>query len=153
MQVSKTLDYAVRSLTYMGRHPVNRFSIKEISENQHIPLNYLAKIMRRLVKKGIVKSMVGPEGGYILRKPPKEISLREIYEAIEGEFVMIDCMDKNTICFLYENCPQLPFWDKLRLSMIKILETTTLEDMLNQSRIGNLNKHNNSVANDKEVKL
>lgn len=134
MQVSRTLDYAVRSLTYLGRDPIGRFSIKEISQNQHVPLNYLAKIMRKLVNKGIVRSMVGPEGGYVLRKSPREITLREVYEAIEGEFRMIDCMEKDSICFLYENCPQLPVWDKLQISMIKILESTTLEDMLKQKR-------------------
>ncbi len=134
MQVSRTLDYAVRSLTYLSRDPIGRFSIKEISQNQHVPLNYLAKIMRKLVNKGIVRSMVGPEGGYVLRKSPREITLREVYEAIEGEFRMIDCMEKDSICFLYENCPQLPVWDKLQISMIKILESTTLEDMLKQKR-------------------
>ncbi len=132
MQVSKTLDYAVRSLTYMSKRPVERFNMKEISEKQHIPLNYLAKIMRKLVNRGIIRSMVGPDGGYALRKSPSQINLKEVYEAIEGELKMIDCMDKDTICSLYENCPQLPVWDKLQVSMIKILETTTLEDMLNQ---------------------
>ena len=95
MQVSRTLDYAVRSLTFMGRRPVDMLNMKEISDNQHIPLNYLAKIMRRLVERGILKSMVGPEGGYVLRRQPSEITLKEIYEAIEGEFRIIDCMDKN----------------------------------------------------------
>jgi Rrf2 family protein len=132
MQVSRTLDYAVRSLTYLSKDPIGRFSIKEISQNQHIPLNYLAKIMRKLVNKGIVRSMVGPDGGYVLRKSPREITLREVYEAIEGEVRMIDCMEKDAICVLYEHCPQLPVWDKLQISMIKILESTTLEDMLNQ---------------------
>jgi Rrf2 family protein len=134
MQVSKTLDYAVRSLTYMSKRPVERFSIKDISEKQHIPLNYLAKIMRKLVNRGIIRSMVGPEGGYALRKSPKEINLKDVYEAIEGELKIIDCMDKDSICVLYENCPQLPVWDKLQVSMIKILESTTLEDMLNREK-------------------
>ena len=134
MQVSKTLDYAVRSLTYLSKEPVGRLSIKEISQNQHIPLNYLAKVMRKLVNRGIVRSMVGPEGGYVLRKSPREITLREVYEAIEGDFRMIDCMEKDSICILYENCPQFPVWDKLQISMIKILESTTLEDMLKQKR-------------------
>lgn len=133
MQVSKTLDYAVRSLTYMSKRP-GRFSIKDISEKQHIPLNYLAKIMRKLVNRGIIRSMVGPEGGYALRKSPKEINLKDVYEAIEGELKIIDCMDKDGICVLYENCPQLPVWDKLQVSMIKILESTTLEDMLNREK-------------------
>lgn len=130
MQVTKTLDYAVRSLTFMGNEPVSKHSMKEIAERQHIPLNYLAKIMRRLVKKGLVRSAVGPAGGYTLRKAPREISLRDIYEAIEGEIRMVDCMDKNSICRLHDTCPQLPVWDRVQMSMIKILEETTLEDML-----------------------
>ncbi|MCG3260884.1 MAG: Rrf2 family transcriptional regulator, partial [Candidatus Heimdallarchaeota archaeon] len=44
MQVSRTLDYAVRSLTFMGRRPVDTLNMKEIAYSQHIPLNYLAKI-------------------------------------------------------------------------------------------------------------
>lgn len=118
----------------MSKRPVERFNIKDISEKQHIPLNYLAKIMRKLVNRGIIRSMVGPEGGYALRKSPKEINLRDVYEAIEGELKIIDCMDKDSICVLYENCPQLPVWDKLQVSMIKILESTTLEDMLNREK-------------------
>lgn len=132
MQVSRTLDYAVRSLAYMGKNPVLTSSMKEISENQHIPINYLAKIMRRLVKRGLIKSMVGPDGGYVLRKPPRDINLREVYEAIEGELRIIDCMDKAKICALYQYCPQLPVWDRVRLSMINILEDTTLDDLLKQ---------------------
>lgn len=134
MQVSKTLDYAVRSLAYLGRNPVLTSSMKEISENQHIPINYLAKIMRRLVKGGLIRSRVGPDGGYILRKSPREINLREVYEAIEGELRIIDCMDKAQICVLHQSCPQLPVWDRVQLSMIKILEDTTLDDMLKQMR-------------------
>ncbi len=130
MQVSKTLDYAVRSLTYMGKRPVDRFSMKEISESQHIPQNYLAKIMRRLVEKGLIRSMVGPEGGYYLRKSPNEISLKDVYEAIEGEIRIIDCMDQDGVCSLFKNCTQLPVWDKLKLSMIEFLENTTLEDLI-----------------------
>jgi len=106
--------------------------MKEISEHQHIPINYLAKIMRRLVKRGLIRSMVGPDGGYILRRSPQEINLREVYEAIEGELRIIDCMDKAKICALYACCPQLPVWDRVRVSMIKILEDTTLDDMLKQ---------------------
>lgn len=133
MQVSRTLDYAVRSLSYMGVNPEYKYSMKEISDKKHIPVNYLAKIMRRLVNRGLIRSMVGPEGGYILRKSPSDINLREVYEAIEGEIRIIDCMDKENMCALYDNCIQLPIWDKLRVSMVQILEDTTLEDMVKES--------------------
>ncbi len=133
MQVSRTLDYAVRSLIYMGNHEVPRMSMKEISEAQHIPQNYLAKIMRRMVERGLIRSMVGPEGGYFLRRDPKDINLRDIYEAVEGELRVIDCMDQDEVCALYENCTQLPVWDKLQVTMIKLLEKTSLEDLLTES--------------------
>lgn len=142
MQVTKTLDYAVRSLTYIGHKPIVKHSMKEISEHQHIPLNYLAKIMRRLVKKGIVKSMVGPDGGYTLRKAPGDIRLRDIYEAIEGEIRIVDCMDGNGICHLHETCPQLQVWDRVQISMVKILEETTLEQMLNEKGMHGLSRTN-----------
>jgi Rrf2 family protein len=108
--------------------------MKEISEAQHIPQNYLAKIMRRMVERGLIRSMVGPEGGYFLRRDPKDINLRDIYEAVEGEIRVIDCMDQDEVCVLYENCTQLPVWDKLKVSMIKLLEKTSLEDLLTESR-------------------
>ncbi len=130
MQVSKTLDYAVRSLTFMSEEPVYTYSMRQISEKQHIPLNYLAKIMRKLVNRGIVSSKVGPDGGYSLRRSPSEISLRDVYEAIEGEIRLVDCMDRNALCVLYEHCPQISVWDRLEVSMIKILEETTIRDMI-----------------------
>lgn len=130
MQVSKTLDYAVRSLTLMGKTPEGTINMKEIADSQHIPLNYLAKIMRRLVERGILKSMVGPDGGYVLRKQPEEISLREVYEAIEGEFRIMDCMEKDKMCVFHDRCLQLPVWDKIKLSMLKILEGTSLDDII-----------------------
>lgn len=148
MQVSKTLDYAVRSLTYMGYDPAIKHSMKEISESQRIPLSYLAKIMRRLVKKGIVSSSVGPEGGYTLRKLPEEINLRDIYEAIEGEIRMIDCVDGDGMCVFYDKCPQLPIWDKVQMSMIKILEDTTLQDMINEGLRSRARINKTSLSND-----
>lgn len=137
MQVSRTLDYAVRSLIYMGNRSIDKFSMKEISEAQHVPQNYLAKIMRRLVERGLVRSMVGPKGGYFLRKAPKDINLKDVYVAVEGEIRVIDCMDNDSVCALYESCTQLPVWDKLKVSMIKILEKTTLEDLIDNGSLKN----------------
>ena len=120
----------------MGSAPELKFSMKQISETQHIPQNYLAKVMRRLVNRGILRSKVGPEGGYMLRKSPSELTLREVYEAIEGEIRIVDCMDEDGPCALYENCGQLPLWDKLKVSMIRILENTTIRDMVDETQGG-----------------
>lgn len=130
MLVSRTLDYALRSLAYMGNSSMLTLSMKEISEEEHIPLNYLAKVMRKLVNQGIVGSRVGPSGGYTLNRPPEEIKLRDIYEAIEGVIDAVDCVDDEVMCFFFESCTQIPVWDKLKFSMIKVLEGTTLDEMM-----------------------
>ncbi len=129
MQVSKTLDYAIRSLTYLGNNPSRKCGMKEISENQRIPDKYLAKILGRLVKSGIVRSERGPSGGYMLSREASTLNLRNVYEAIEGDIHIIDCMNEEGPCALYENCTQLAVWDKLQMAIIKTLEKVSLESL------------------------
>ena len=129
MQVSKALDYAIRSLTHMGNNPDRRCGIREISENRHVPDKYLAKIMGRLVKSGIVRSGRGASGGYMLARDPSELNLRHVYEAIEGEIQIIDCMNEDGPCALYQNCTQITVWDKIQTEMLKTLERISLESL------------------------
>ncbi|MGI9558975.1 MAG: RrF2 family transcriptional regulator [Thermodesulfobacteriota bacterium] len=133
MQVSKTLDYAIRSLTHMGNNPGRRCGMREISESQHIPDKYLAKVMARLVRSGIVSSGRGPSGGYLLVKKPFELNLKDVYEAIEGDIHIIDCMSDDGPCALHENCTQLAVWDKLQVTMIRTLEKITLESLTDKT--------------------
>lgn len=129
MQVSKSLDYAVRSLTYIAKEKASVFTIRDISQKQHIPQNYLAKIMRKLVQKGLLSSSPGPEGGYSLRKPTEDISLKDIYEAIEGDMQLIDCMEKNVVCELFDSCTQRSVWDHLQLHTLTFLNDISVKDI------------------------
>ena len=79
MQVSKTLDYAVRSLVHIAQEENSVSTIEGISVKQHIPQSYLAKIMRKLVQRGLLRSSTGPDGGYSLKKQANEISLKYVY--------------------------------------------------------------------------
>lgn len=129
MQVSKSLDYAVRSLTYIAKEKASVFTIRDISQKQHIPQNYLAKIMRKLVQKGLLSSSPGPDGGYSLRKPTEDISLKDIYEAIEGDMQLIDCMEKNVVCELFDSCTQRSVWDHLQLHTLTFLNDISVKDI------------------------
>ena len=129
MQVSKTLDYAVRSLIHLAKTRMGTSTIKDISAEQHIPQNYLAKIMRKLVQRGILRSTPGPDGGYTLKRKARDISLKDIYEAIEGDMQLIDCMDKTGVCELFDACSQRSIWDHLQLNTLKFLSNVTLNDI------------------------
>tara|TARA_B100001057_G_scaffold497641_1_gene602328 strand:- start:1922 stop:2398 length:477 start_codon:yes stop_codon:yes gene_type:complete len=129
MQVSKTLDYAVRSLSYMASSRDENITIKLVSEKQHIPHSYLAKIMRKLVQRGILSSSSGPDGGYYFKKDPMNISLKEVYEAIEGDLQLIDCMDGDQVCELFKTCNQRSVWDHLQLNTLEFLSKITVKDL------------------------
>lgn len=132
MIISKTLDYAVRTLMYLGKQPGGKtILMKEIAENQKIPLSYLAKVMRQLVRAGIVFSEFGPNGGYSLKKAPSEITLKQVYEAVEGELKMIECFDTpGSYCIFTSCCGQADIWHEIEAKLVNILENITIQDII-----------------------
>ncbi len=132
MRVSRSVDYAVRALIYLAMHDGG--DLHRIAEAQRIPQAYLAKVMHRLVRRGLVRSSVGRDGGYTLRKPPHAITVREILEAVEGELHLLDCYFGTEECFfINQNCTQLRFWNHLQQLILHTLEQTTLQDLLPQT--------------------
>ncbi len=135
MHVSRTLDYALRSLSFIGSKGEGKVCyMKEISASENIPLSYLAKIMRTLVRDGVVRSIVGPDGGYMLAKKPEEITLMEIYEAVMGRLKIIDCLDEGFKCYLEKNCAQILFWHRLQNSIADVLKNTRLSEIIKRRR-------------------
>ena len=83
MQLSKTFDYAIRSLVHLATlSPAQAADLRAISVTQGVPVSYLAKVMRSLVRGGLVTSTLGRDGGYALRKDPAQITLLQIYEVM-----------------------------------------------------------------------
>jgi Rrf2 family protein len=131
MQLSKGFDYAVRSLVHLAVLPAGKAAdLRTIAEAQHIPVSYLAKVMRNLVRGGLVTSTLGRDGGYSLRKQPSDITLLQIYGIIEGEMRLMECMDNDKNCFLFEGCGQARVWRRLRETVESIFSETTLLDLL-----------------------
>ena len=117
MNVGREVDYAVRALSYMAVAlrsgvPTRR---AEIGQAQAIPRHYLAKILRKAVDGGLVESGVGPRGGFWLARDPARISLRDVYECINGPMCLVECLAEKPaggplICDFEEVCPQAGVW-------------------------------------------
>ncbi len=90
-------DYAVRIVEYLTKHPC-RCDARTISEQMHIPLRFSLKILRELVAKGMVCSYKGAKGGYTLAKAPEEITLRQVIESVEGEYMLSRCQKEEYSC-------------------------------------------------------
>lgn len=130
MQLSKGFDYAVRCMVHLALVQGDGADLKAIHRGQEIPQAYLAKIMRTLVKGGLVTSTLGRGGGYVLRRPPKEITLLQIYELMEGEINFLNCMGDAGSCSLSGMCTQRPVWGRLQQAVEGVFQETTLQDLI-----------------------
>ena len=90
-------DYAVRIVEYLTRHP-GRWDARTISEAMDVPLRFCLKILRGLVAQGMVCSFKGAKGGYSLSRPAGEITLREVIESVEGEYMLSRCQKEEYSC-------------------------------------------------------
>jgi Rrf2 family protein len=98
-----------------------------IAKAEGIPSGYLAKIFQRLVKAGFVRAVRGRNRGYIFARPPEEINLLDLFEAIEGGPLFDDCFLKHCECSgTPENCRIFSIWFKTTRQIKKLLEETTV---------------------------
>jgi len=93
MKLNQATDYAFRAVLYLSR--LSRGEVVEarvIAEQEHIPMRFMLKIFRMLTQAGIVESYRGIGGGYALAKMPREITMRNVVEAVEGPVHVNRCL-------------------------------------------------------------
>jgi len=126
-------DYALRAIIFLSCQPKGKVNfVSDIAENQRIPVNFLFKILRKLVKKGIVKSFRGPHGGYVLDKDPAQITFLEVIETIDGPLVVNRCLNTAPIsrCVLEDSCKMMSAWERIQLNIKEELGALTIADLL-----------------------
>ncbi|HLC19193.1 MAG TPA: Rrf2 family transcriptional regulator [Thermodesulfobacteriota bacterium] len=110
-RLSRAAEYAIRGVLYLsGKSDQVTTDIEEIAKATDVPSAYLAKLFQTLGKKGFVRSVRGPEGGFVLLKSPEEISILEIIEALEGPIFLNDCLIREGQCPQDKVCPVHDTW-------------------------------------------
>ena len=129
MHVGRRVDYAVRALAYLAAQPDGRVVGRaEIESRQHIPASFLAKILRRLVAAGLLESVPGVHGGFRLGRPPATVSVRQVYEAVEGELTLIDCL-RGDACQFDPVCSQIDVWRGAQRRLVAYLDGISIADL------------------------
>ncbi|MFC1977950.1 RrF2 family transcriptional regulator [Chloroflexota bacterium] len=136
MRLSTKIRYATRILLDLAPHkssiPVTG---KYISERAGISQSYLENLMGPLKSAGLVRTARGTGGGFILAKPPAQIKLSDIWEAMEGPLCLIDCTHDPDLCPRYEQCITSDIWKEAEQALNAVFESWSLEDMVHKSKL------------------
>ncbi len=103
IQLSEAASIALHGVAFIARAPGDYFSARQIAESSGASENHIAKVLQRLVKAGVLRSVRGPHGGFALKRPSEEISFLEVYEAIEGKLSEGPCPLHRGAC-PFERC-------------------------------------------------
>lgn len=136
MQITRQADYAVRAILYLARmEPNQRAATSQVAQDQHIPPSFLAKIISQLSIAGLLHTSRGARGGVTLAREPKDITLLEVIEAIDGPIMLNECVSDNSICTFDDDCPLRPVWCEAQKDLVNRLKNTHFQLMLEQSAV------------------
>lgn len=133
MKISTKGRYGLRAMLDLAIHSGSHESIGAIAERQDVSANYLEQIFALLRKGGLVNSVKGAQGGYILADKPANITVGKILRVLEGDLVIV-VEDNNTAMSnnQMEYCLTKAVWEKMNDSINQLADSITLEDLIHQ---------------------
>jgi Rrf2 family protein len=108
--------------------------LKDIAKREDISMKYLDHIITPLRASGLINRK---KGGYILSRPPSQISCMEIINILEGSLAPVECVDNPDICERVESCVAIDVWRDLKEAQEKVLNSLTLRDLAERKKSKN----------------
>lgn len=132
MKISTKGRYALRLMIDLAMNDDgNPIRIKDVAERQGISDKYLEQIISVLNKAGYVKSVRGPQGGYILKKKPEDYTAGMILRLTEGSLAPVACVEDDIAdCQRQKDCVTYPLWKKISNAVNDVVDTVTLKDLI-----------------------
>ncbi|MFQ5742949.1 MAG: RrF2 family transcriptional regulator [Acidobacteriota bacterium] len=125
--------YAIRAMTYLASRPADQLPISasDVAEAEGIPPFYLAKVLQDLARDGILASVRGRGGGFLLKRAPEEIHVLEVLQAVENiARLTTECVLGLDECNDTVSCPLHSIWKKFRESLLDRLADMTVADLV-----------------------
>lgn len=138
MKISTKGRYALRLMLDIAQNSSDKpVSVKEIASRQDISDKYLEQIISMLNGAGYVRSIRGPQGGYLLRKKPEEYTVGMILRLTEGTLSPVPCVEEDALpCEREEGCATIKLWRKLNDAISGVVDHVTLADLMEWSGSG-----------------
>lgn len=129
--ISRGAEYAIRAMLDVAAAEGGvRETTREVAEHQGIPKVFLPKIVQRLVQAGLLRAHRGPAGGIALSRPPDQINMRQIIEAMDGPIALNTCLLLPGECPRESICPVHEIWVKTQDDLLSGLESITLSKLV-----------------------
>ena len=134
MQITRQADYAVRAVLHLAQiKNGDRAATSTVAKEQHIPPSFLAKIISQLSIAGLLHTSRGARGGVTLARDPKDITLLEVVEAIDGPIQLNECVGEEGACTFDTDCPIRSVWCEAQDELVARLRQTDFAQLLTKS--------------------
>lgn len=132
MRISTKGRYALRLMLDLALNSSGEpIRLKDVAKRQEISEKYLEQIISILNKAGYVRSIRGPQGGYVLQRQPSEYTVGMILRLTEGSLAPVECVEYEDIsCSRQEDCVTRTLWKRLNDAINSVVDNVTLEDLM-----------------------
>ena len=129
LRISKMTDYAIMVMVELHASQGDVMSAVALSERSQLELPTVSKVLKLLVKAGLVESFRGPTGGYSMERKATDISVAEIIAAIEGPIAMTECSVEEGLCAQEAICSLRGNWQRISVAIAKAMAGVSLAEM------------------------
>ncbi|BAK81265.1 RrF2 family transcriptional regulator [Candidatus Arthromitus sp. SFB-rat-Yit] len=133
MKMSTRGRYGIKAMLELAlSYDTEMMSVRSIAQKQKISELYLEQLFSTLKKANLIKSVRGAKGGYSLTRKPKEITIKDIIDVVEGPINISDCAENNSTCDNLDRCATRVLWVKIRDAINNIFSSVTLQDIIDE---------------------
>lgn len=135
MKLTTKGRYGLKAMLDLASHASEgQIALKSIAERQNLSENYLEQLFAALKKAKLIKSVRGSQGGYSLAQGADSITVGSVLRALEGSLAPVDCVHEETpsACENFDSCATKLIWEKIRDSINNVVDSLTLQDLIEE---------------------
>lgn len=135
MKISTKGRYALRLMADIAQHGDGRpVSLRDAARRQQLSDKYLEQIVTPLARAGLVRSVRGAGGGYLLTRRPEEYSVGDILRPLEGDLAPVECATDGSFCAHSCDCVTVELWQEIHRAVSAVVDGTTLADLVRRQQ-------------------
>ena len=135
MKLSTRTRYGIRAILELSENYGNEpIQLRVIARNQGVSVKYLEQLMAILKSAGIVRSVRGSKGGYILAKSPSQIKVSDCFQCLEGSVITTECVEDESYCERTNDCIARQVWTEVQKAVMEVLESITLQNLVDRAK-------------------